>query len=197
CWSGAGLGVGGKIYSVGDRIQIAGHRGVVLDHDVFATKLFEIGPGQCAHLYTGRITVFPNSLLLSNPLVKENPSQTYGLYTIVIPVKAEENWQQAEQRLLDAAKAECAPYMAAVVGGLKQLEQTICSKPRRPSFGLPSSSLNRVSSISCCGFRRRIGAVRDSSRRSCAGIWPRYDGPVGLARYDRPVVDRSFKDMGG
>ena len=124
CWSGAALRVGGKIYSVGDRIQIAGHRGVVLDHDVFTTKLFEIGPGQCAHLYTGRITVFPNSLLLSNPLVKENPSQTYGLYTIVIPVKAEENWQQTEQRLLEAAKAECAPYMADVVRELKQLEQT-------------------------------------------------------------------------
>jgi small-conductance mechanosensitive channel len=97
CWSGAALRIGGKIYSVGDRIQIAGHRGVVLDHDVFATKLFEIGPGQSAHLYTGRVTVFPNSLLLSNPLVKENPSQNYGLYTLVILLKAEENWQEAEQ----------------------------------------------------------------------------------------------------
>lgn len=124
CWSGAALRVGGKIYSVGDRVQIAGHRGVVLDHDVFATKLLEIGPGPTAHLYTGRITVFPNSLLLSNPLVKENPSQSYGLYTVVIPLMADENWQQAEQRLLEAAKTECAPYMADVVRELKQLEQT-------------------------------------------------------------------------
>jgi small-conductance mechanosensitive channel len=35
--------VGGKVYAVGDRIQIAGHRGVVLDHEVFTTKLLEIG----------------------------------------------------------------------------------------------------------------------------------------------------------
>jgi small-conductance mechanosensitive channel len=70
CWSGAALRVGGKVYSVGDRIQIAGHRGVVLDHDIFITKLLEIGPGQASHLYTGRVTVFPNSLLLSNALVK-------------------------------------------------------------------------------------------------------------------------------
>ncbi len=66
CWSGAALRVGGKVYSVGDRIQIAGHRGVVLDHDIFATKLLEIGPGQSSHLYTGRVTVFPNSLLFTN-----------------------------------------------------------------------------------------------------------------------------------
>jgi small-conductance mechanosensitive channel len=31
CWSGAALRVGGKVYSVGDRIQIASHRDVVLD----------------------------------------------------------------------------------------------------------------------------------------------------------------------
>jgi hypothetical protein len=40
---GAGLRVGGNVYSVGDRIQIAGHRGIVLDHDIFAIKLLEIG----------------------------------------------------------------------------------------------------------------------------------------------------------
>jgi small-conductance mechanosensitive channel len=65
CWSGVALRVGGKVYSVGDRIQIAGHRGVVLDHDIFATKLLEIGPGHASHLYTGRVTVFPNSLLFT------------------------------------------------------------------------------------------------------------------------------------
>src|SRR5574337_306894 len=81
CWSGAALRVGGKIYSVGDRVQIGGHRGVVLDHDIFTTKLLEIGPGQSAHLYTGRVTIFPNSLLFTNALVKESPEQEYGLYT--------------------------------------------------------------------------------------------------------------------
>lgn len=124
CWSGAALRVGGKVYSVGDRIQIAGHRGVVLDHDVFATKLLEIGPGQTSHLYTGRVTVFPNSLLLSNPLVKENPGQEYGLYTVVIPLTNEDDWQQAERRLLDAAKAECASFMDIASRQMKLLEET-------------------------------------------------------------------------
>lgn len=124
CWSGAALRVGGKVYEVGDRIQIAGHRGVVLDHDVFATKLLEIGPGQSAHLYTGRVTVFPNSLLFTNPLIKENPGQEYGLYTLVIPVKADEDWQRAERTLLEIAKAECAPFMGEAARQMKLLEQT-------------------------------------------------------------------------
>ncbi len=124
CWSGAALRVGGKVYGVGDRIQIAGHRGVVLDHDVFATKLLEIGPGQSAHLYTGRVAVFPNSLLFTNALIKENPTQEFGLYTLVVPIVTDAHWPKAEQALLDAARAECAPFMQEAAFQMKLLEQT-------------------------------------------------------------------------
>ena len=124
CWSGAALRVVGKVYSVGDRIQIAGYRGVVLDHDIFATKLLEIGPGQASHLYTGRVTVFPNSLLFSNALVKENTGPQYGLYILMIPLQDEENWREAEQRLLGAAKAECSLFMEEASRHMKLLEQT-------------------------------------------------------------------------
>ncbi len=123
CLSGAALRVGGKVYGVGDRIQIAGHRGVVLDHDMFATKLLEIGPGQSSHLYTGRVTVFPNSLLFTNALVKENPGQEYGLYTLVVPLRSEGEWLRAEQALLGAAKAECGPFMEEAARQMKLLEQ--------------------------------------------------------------------------
>src|SRR4029079_14229094 len=123
CLSGAALRVGGKVYSVGDRIQIAGHRGVVLDHDIFATKLLEIGPGQASHLYTGRVTVFPNSLLFTHPLIKENPGQEYGLYTLTVPLTSELEWKRAETRLLEAAKIECAPFMEEATRQMKLLEQ--------------------------------------------------------------------------
>jgi small-conductance mechanosensitive channel len=133
CWSGAALRIGGKVYSVGDRIQIAGHRGVVLDHDIFATKLLEIGPGQASHLYTGRVTVFPNSLLFTNALVKENPGQEYGLYILVIPLRDQDDWRDAERNLLDAAKAECTPFMEEAGRQMKLLEQTNLLEAPSPS----------------------------------------------------------------
>ena len=123
CWSGAAMRVGSKVYAVGDRIQIAGHRGVVLDHDIFATKLLEIGPGQSAHLYTGRVAVFPNSLLFTTALIKENPDQEYGLYTLVVPIQANDDWQKAERMLLEAARAECASFMEEAVRQMKLLEK--------------------------------------------------------------------------
>jgi small-conductance mechanosensitive channel len=124
CWSGAALRVGGKVYEVGDRIQIGGYRGVVLDHDIFATKLLEVGPGQASHLYTGRIAVFPNSLLFTNTLIKENPVQEYGLYLLVIPLGDKIDWREAERHLLDAAKAECSSFMEEAGRHMKLLEQT-------------------------------------------------------------------------
>ncbi|MCP9461399.1 MAG: mechanosensitive ion channel [Nitrospira sp.] len=124
CWIGAALRVGGKVYTVGDRVQIAGQRGVVLDHDIFTTKLLEIGPGQSAHLYTGRVIAFPNSLLFSNPLVKENPGLDYGLYTLVVPFKTDDDWRRAEHLLMAAARAECEPYLEEAARQMKMLEQT-------------------------------------------------------------------------
>src|SRR6478672_13870715 len=146
CWSGAALRVGGKVYSVGDRIQIAGHRGVVLDHDIFATKLLEIGPGQSSHLYTGRVTVFPNSLLFTSALVKENPNQEYGLYTLTVPLSAQDEWKEAERRLLEAGKAECAPFMAEVSRHMKLLEQqNLLEAPSpEPRVTVQLSELGRI-----------------------------------------------------
>lgn len=123
CWSGAALRVGGKVYAVGDRIQIGGYRGVVLDHDAFATRLLEIGPGLTSHLYTGRIVVFPNSLLFTNGLVKENPPRDHGLYVLNVPLAPEDDWQVAEQTLLESARTECAPFLDEVNREMKLLEQ--------------------------------------------------------------------------
>jgi small-conductance mechanosensitive channel len=146
CWSGAALRVGGKVYSVGDRIQIAGHRGVVLDHDIFTTKLLEIGPGQSSHLYTGRVTVFPNSLLFTSALVKENPNQEYGLYTLTVPLSAQDEWKEAERRLLEAGKAECAPFMAEASRHMKLLEQqNLLEAPSpEPRVTIQLSELGRI-----------------------------------------------------
>ena len=113
----------GGVYGVGDRIQLGTYRGVVLEYDVFATKLLEIGPGQTSHLYTGRTVVFPNSLLFGNPLIKESPSQEYGLYVLSVPLQSTDDWQAAEQALLNAAKVECASFMDQMGRQMKLLEQ--------------------------------------------------------------------------
>ena len=184
CWSGAALRVGGKVYSVGDRIQIAGHRGVVLDHDIFATKLLEIGPGQSSHLYTGRVTVFPNSLLFTNPLIKENPNQEYGLYTLTVPLPAEKDWKEAETRLLESAKAECAPFMQEASRQMKLLEQQNLLEAPSPEPRITIQLSDTAALCWCCVFRLPTGAAPVSNRRSSGGIWRQSDSSR-MASLDR------------
>ena len=62
-------------------------------------------------------------MLFTNALVKENPGQEYGLYTLTVPLPTEQDWKRAETRLLEAAKAECAPFMQEASRQMKLLEQ--------------------------------------------------------------------------
>ena len=53
CLSGAIVRAASKSYGIGDRIEIVGKRGDVVDQDLFTTTLLEIGPGNASHQYTG------------------------------------------------------------------------------------------------------------------------------------------------
>ena len=66
CLTGSLLRTASKAYAVGDRIEINGTRGNVVDHNFLTTTLLEIGPGQTSHQYTGRAIVIPNNQLLSH-----------------------------------------------------------------------------------------------------------------------------------
>ncbi|HET8579589.1 MAG TPA: mechanosensitive ion channel family protein [Nitrospiraceae bacterium] len=122
CLSGAVLRVGAKVYSLGDRIEIHGLRGNVLDQNWLATTLLEIGPGHMSQQYTGRAVVFPNSLLLSHPLINETYMKGYIVHVMTIPLMADDDWRKAEQVLLDAAKAECGPFLEEARRHMKQVE---------------------------------------------------------------------------
>lgn len=122
CLSGAALRAGGNAYEVGHRIQIGGHRGVVLDQNLFTTTLLEIGPGVSSHIFTGRSVVFPNSLLFSMPLINETFMKDYVFHVITVPLKTGDDWKAAEKALLDAAQIECAPFLEDARKHMRQLE---------------------------------------------------------------------------
>ena len=73
CINGSLLRTATNAYSVGDRIEIDGHRGDVIDFTLFSTRLMEVGPGRQYHLRTGRTIVVPNSKLLDTLASLTNP----------------------------------------------------------------------------------------------------------------------------
>ena len=122
CVSGAVVRATSKSYAVGDRIEIAGKRGDVVDQNLFTTTLLEIGPGHSSHQYTGRAIVVPNSLLLNTPLINETFTHDYVLHVFSIPLTSGDDWQRAEQILLEAAQIECSPFLDQARTYMKSIE---------------------------------------------------------------------------
>lgn len=121
CLSGSVVRLSTDAFSVGDRISVGTARGKVLDQNFLATRLLEIGPGEMSNQYTGRTVVFPNGLLLSTPVINETNSMEYGFQVIKIPLRSDQDWRKAEQVLLDAARAECEPFLSAAGKQMKKM----------------------------------------------------------------------------
>jgi small-conductance mechanosensitive channel len=122
CLSGTVLRAGTNAYTLGDRIEIGGTRGNVIDQNLLATTVLEIGPGQTSSQYTGRAVIFPNSLLLSSPVINETYTKDFIVHSIRIPLTVADDWQAAERLLLDIAKEECAPFIDEAQKHIKRLE---------------------------------------------------------------------------
>jgi hypothetical protein len=114
--------MGTNAYTLGDRIEVAGTRGNVLDQTWLGTTVLEIGPGHSSHQYTGKTIMFPNSLLLTHPVVNETYLKRYVVHVITVPLSAHDDWQTAERLLLEIAMAECAPFLDDAARHMKELE---------------------------------------------------------------------------
>ncbi len=121
CASGALVRAAGDAYDIGDRIEIAGVRGEVVDQSMLTTTLLEIGPVP-AHQFTGRTIVIPNSLLLLSPVVNEAYDERVDLHVIRVPLDEREDWEEAERLLLEAARIECGDFIEEARRELRRVE---------------------------------------------------------------------------
>ena len=77
----------GRFYKIGDRIQLSGTVGDVIDIGVFATTLMEIGEWVKADQYSGRVVRIANSFVFTEPVYNFSADFPYLWDEIVLPVK--------------------------------------------------------------------------------------------------------------
>lgn len=94
CVAGSVLRFGGHLFKVGDRIEINGIHGEVVDHGLFSTTIMELPPQHFGFSGTGRTVMLPNSVLLSGPVKVEAQPRHFAphrfLLTMEHPVPASE-----------------------------------------------------------------------------------------------------------
>jgi len=92
-------------FVVGDRVELAGHRGDVVDLRVFQFSLMEVGNWVDADQSTGRMLHVPNGLVLTSPLANYGQGFEYIWNEIPVLITFESNWRKAKailQRIADA-----------------------------------------------------------------------------------------------
>ncbi len=180
CLSGTALRIGANAYTIGDRIEINGVRGNVIDQTFLATTILEIGPGHVTSQYSGRAVVFPNSLLLAHPLINETYMKQYIVHIMTIPLAVTDDWQRAEKLLLEIADEECRPFLEHAARHMKELEgrnwMDVPSVKPRVSLQIPEPTrvnlllriptpAHRTSKIEQAILRRFLLAYRGAEKR--------------------------------
>lgn len=135
CLTGSFLRTTSRAFSVGDRIQVAGFRGDVVETGALTTTLLEVPASGSKQ--TGRTVVIPNSAFVDKPIVNESVAGAYGLFTLRIPVKAE-GWEESERRLSEAARGVCADHLPAA---RKHIESVGWQKGLGPDSIAPSVAI--------------------------------------------------------
>lgn len=110
CLTGALVKASRPSFRLGDRIEVAGTRGDVIDHRLLTTTLLEVGPG---HAKTGKVIVLPNSIFLSNTVINETTGSEYLLHSLTVSVSSLADVTSAEAALLEIGHELTAPHLEA------------------------------------------------------------------------------------
>lgn len=94
----------GKFYKTGDRIQLGGVKGDVMDIGVLRTTIMEIGQWVDGDLYNGRIVFVANSFVFKEPLYNYSGDFPFLWDEIIIPIAHGSNLDQVKQMLLETAE---------------------------------------------------------------------------------------------
>jgi small-conductance mechanosensitive channel len=121
CVQGAAYRLSSNAFAVGDRINVGGVRGDVIDPGLLSTTVFEVGQG---HQRTGRTISIPNSLFMTEPVLNESLAGDYMLHLMTIPVDRNADLAELEATALAAAREACVDF-------LDDVRRPIASRYRR------------------------------------------------------------------
>jgi small-conductance mechanosensitive channel len=93
----------GNFYSVGDRVQLGGIVGDVIDIGILRTTIMETGDWVKADLYNGRIVRVANSFVFKEPVFNYSGDFPFLWDEIVVPVKYGSDYRLAKEILQKVA----------------------------------------------------------------------------------------------
>ncbi|MGD8717752.1 MAG: mechanosensitive ion channel [Candidatus Zixiibacteriota bacterium] len=101
----------GGFYSVGDRVQLGGIQGDVIDVGILRTTVMEMGSWISGDQYNGRVVRIANSFVFKEPVFNYSGDFPFLWDEIKIPVKYGSDYRLARKVLEDAAAAVVGDFV--------------------------------------------------------------------------------------
>ena len=111
----------GKFYAPGDRIELAGIKGDVIDITILRTTLMEIGEWVKGDLYTGRIVRVTNSNVFKGAVYNYSGDFPFLWDEITLPVRYGSDWKLARTMLRDLVDEVLVDYANQVKDSWKKM----------------------------------------------------------------------------
>jgi small-conductance mechanosensitive channel len=123
---------------VGDRVQIAGVTGEVVDIGLVRLHLMEVGGGPGSRP-TGRVVAFSNGVVFqaNAGMFKQIPGTNFLWHEITLTLGLESDYREVEKRMLDAGNKVLAEHQEKIETQRKGLEKAL-NTMRPASFALES-----------------------------------------------------------
>jgi small-conductance mechanosensitive channel len=90
----------GNFYKTGDRVQLGGIKGDVMDIGVLRTTIMETGQWVDGDLYNGRIVLIANSYIFKEPVFNYSGDFPFLWDEIKIPIQFGSNYEKAKEIIL-------------------------------------------------------------------------------------------------
>lgn len=112
---------------VGDRVQISGVTGDVIDIGLIRLHLLEIGDVGTDRQPTGRVVVFSNAVVFqpTASFYKQIPGTNFVWHQVSLTLAPESDYQEAEKRILGAVEKVYAAYRERIELQHREMERTL------------------------------------------------------------------------
>lgn len=110
----------GGYYSAGDRVQLGGIKGDVIDVGILRTTLMEVGQWVNADLYNGRIVRVANSFVFKEPGFNYSGDFPFLWDEITLPVRYGSDWEYTRGVLTNVVNEICKDYAIQSMAAWKQ-----------------------------------------------------------------------------
>ena len=118
-------------FKVGDRIEVDGSRGFVIQKNLTATKIIEIGPEKNSQQTTAGIIIIPNSIVLSKTIKNESYFNGYSIQSFGLYLPKGVSLEAFEALVIQWGQEVCGSY-------LKDAEKAIGNFCKKEGLKIPT-----------------------------------------------------------